>query len=342
MRIFLYSLSVIYGLITSIRNMLFDIGILESIRHKVPVICIGNLSIGGSGKTPHTNYITKLLSPKYNVAILSRGYGRTSSGFKYVYTNSSPYEIGDEPLQLKLNNPNCIVAVNKNRNEGIKRILSNYPATNVILLDDGFQHRSTNAGLNILLTPFLEPFIDDHIIPLGRLRESKAAANRADVVLLTKTPLNTKEINKNAIVKRLNLKKFQEEYFSSIIYNKYRCIINNEILENEKDYSVTLVCGIANPGLIVEYLKKQKIKVNLIKFNDHHKYTSKDIKNILSIHKKNKSVKKLILTTEKDAEKIKQFSSYLSNEKVYYLPIEIIINNKEKFEKRLLNYVTKN
>jgi len=196
MRFLLYSLSIIYGIITTLRNYLFDHGILKSETHRIPIICIGNLSLGGSGKTPLINYIAKLLSPSYEVAILSRGYGRQSSGFNYVELVSSASDIGDEPLQLKLNNPNCTVAVNKNRNKGVEKILSDYPETNIILLDDGFQHRKIKAGLNIIVTPFHNLFVKDNLLPLGTLRESSDRSKVADIILVSKTPNNTNQLKK--------------------------------------------------------------------------------------------------------------------------------------------------
>ncbi|MEC7864008.1 MAG: tetraacyldisaccharide 4'-kinase, partial [Bacteroidota bacterium] len=326
MRLLLYALSIIYGIIISLRNSLFDYGILKTKTHNLPIICIGNLSVGGSGKTPHTNYIAKLLAPNYKVAILSRGYGRKSSEFNYVELDSAVSAVGDEPLQLKLNNPNCIVAVNNNKNKGVKKILIDHPGTNVILLDDGFQHRRIKAGLNIIVTPFDKPFIKDNLLPLGTLREPASAATRADIILVSKTPKDITPTEKKGIIENLHLKAHQKGYFSSITYYKYKCIKNNIELENKQDYSITLVSGIANPTPLVNYLKKQGRKVNLIQFADHHNYTSKDIENILLEHNKNKDIKKLILTTEKDATKLRELLSDFKGEPVYYTPIDMIVN----------------
>ena len=342
MRLILYLLSIIYGVCINLRNVLFDYNILKSKEHKIAVICIGNLSMGGSGKTPLTNYIAKTLSQDYKIAILSRGYGRKSSKFKYVELNSTISAVGDEPLQLKINNPNCIIAVNSNRNYGVEKILFDHPKTNVILLDDGFQHRRIKAGLNIIVTPFYKSFVKDKLLPLGTLREPTNEARRADIILISKTPENATSMEKKELIKHLNLKAHQKAYFSSIIYHKYKSIHNNAKMKDERGYSITLVSGIAEPNPIVEHLEKEGKKVTLIKFPDHHNYTQKDVKNILSIHKKNKSSKKLILTTEKDATKLKQFSTHFKGENVYYMPIDIVINSKEIFEKQLLDYVTTN
>ena len=341
MRVFLYLLSIIYGLIITIKNFLFDHDILKSKTHNIPIICIGNLSMGGSGKTPHTKYIAKLLSKDYKVAILSRGYGRKTSGFKYVKLDSHPLITGDEPLEIKTNNPNCIVAVNNNRNKAVEKILIDHPNINLILLDDGFQHRKINAGLNIIVTPFLKPFFTNNLIPLGTLRESTKESKRADIIIVSKTPkINTKE--KKNTLENLNLKRNQQAYFSEIKYQKYKSLKNDKELSNSQEYNITLVTGIANPNPLIQHLKEKEIKFNLIKFADHHNYTQKDIQKILLTHKKNKSVKKLILTTEKDAMKLKQFLNIFKQEKVYYIPIDITINNPEKFKTQLLNYVKKN
>jgi tetraacyldisaccharide 4'-kinase len=342
MRLLLYLLSIIYGVVTNLRNSLFDYGILKSKTHDIPIICIGNISLGGSGKTPHTNYIAKLLSPNYKVAIISRGYGRKSSGFNYVELDSDTSVVGDEPLQLKHNNSNCIVAVNNNRNNGVKKILIDHPATNVILLDDGFQHRRIKAGLNIIVTPFYKLFTEDNLLPLGTLRESINEARRADIILVSKTPEHTKPIAKKGVIESLNLKAHQKGYFSSITYHKYKCIENETGLENEQDYSITLVSGVENPTPLVNHLEEQGRKVNLIKFTDHHNYILKDIENILLVYNKDESTKKLILTTEKDATKLRQFSVNFKRENVYYIPIDIVVTGRGKFEKQLLDYVTNN
>ena len=329
-------------MIISARNTLFNYGILESKLISIPTICIGNLSIGGNGRTPLTNYIAKILSKNYNVAILSRGYGRLSKGFYLVNTNSDPLNTGDEPLQLKISNPDCIVAVNSNRHEGILKIMHKYPQTQVILMDDGFQHRWVRAGLNIIISTYQNLYTKDNLLPLGTLREPKKEAKRAEIIIVSKTPYNLNQDQKSNIIKNLKLNKNQTGYISSIKYNKYKCVFNNTELKNEEDYSVTLITGIVNHNLLVEHLKKLDRKVNLIKYSDHHNYTSKDINDILLTYKKDKNTKKLILTTEKDATKIRKFDMKFRGVKVYFIPIEIIFSNKKIFEKQILEYVKEN
>ena len=234
------------------------------------------------------------------------------------------------------------MSVNNNRNEGVKKILMNNPDIDLILLDDGFQHRKIKAGLNIIITPFESLFVDDTLLPLGTLREPANAAKRADIIIVSKTPQNLESTKKNNILENLKLRSHQKVYFSSITYHKYRCIKNNTELENEQDYNITLVSGIANPDPLIYYLKEKVQKVNSLRFPDHHNYTVKDVDKILLVHKKEKSRKKLILTTQKDATKLKKFVPNFKGENVYYVPIEIVINDKTNFERKLLNYVTKN
>ncbi len=342
MHLVLYLLSIIYRMICSLRNSLFDYNILKSKEHTIPIICIGNLSIGGTGKTPHTSYIARVLSPYYKVAIISRGYRRKSSSFSYVELNSPVSSVGDEPLQLKLNNPNCIVAVNNNRNKAVERIILDHPERNVILLDDGFQHRKIKAGLNIIITPYYKLFTKNNLLPLGTLREPANEAARADIIIVSNNPNNVTPTERRAISESLNLKAHQKEYFSSITYQKYKNIEDNTELENEQDYNVTLVTGIANPDPLMKHLERKGRKVYLIKFYDHHNYTLRDVEKILLAHNKNKSTRKLILTTEKDATKLRQFLTNFKGNKIYYIPIDVVVNNNKKFEKQLLDYVRRN
>jgi len=342
MRYLLFPLSFVYGSITAIRNLLFDYGIFKSKTYNIPIICIGNLSVGGTGKTPHTQYLINLLQNNYKVAVLSRGYGRKTSNLQIVESTSNPSEVGDEPLQLKQNNPDCLVLVEKNRNKGVKHILKEFPETEVILLDDGYQHRWLKAGFNILITPYSSPYYKDSLMPVGNLRESKKGAERASAIVFSKTPENINPTLKKGMLERLHLFAHQKAYFSCINYCTWRCISTNEEFTSDEKYSITLVSGITNPKPLVDYLQNAGHKVKHLKFADHHNYTPNDIANILSKYNKDSSAKKLILTTEKDATKLRVFEKDFSTANVYYLPIEIDFEDKEKFEKQLKNYVAKN
>ena len=342
MRYLLFPLTIIYGSITTIRNLLFDYGIFKAKTYNIPIICIGNLSVGGTGKTPHTQYIISLLKDNYKVAILSRGYGRKTSNLQIVESTSTAAEVGDEPLQLKQNNPDCIVVVEKNRNKGLQQILKDFPETGVILLDDGYQHRWIKAGFNILITPYSTPYYKDSLMPVGNLRENKKGAERANAIVFSKTLSNSNPTEKKGMVKKLNLFAHQKAYFSHINYGTCKCISTNKEFIPDEQQSITLVSGIANPNPLVDYLQAAGHKVKHLKFADHHNYTNNDIANILKKYNQDSSTKKLILTTEKDATKLRVFEGEFGTANLYYLPISIEFEGKEKFEKQILNYVAKN
>lgn len=342
MRFIFYPISLIYGSIVYLRNLLFDIGVFKSQSHPIPIICIGNLSVGGSGKTPHTNYIAKLLSKNYKVGILSRGYGRKTKNFNYVNIDSKAIEVGDEPLLLKQNNTSCIVAVNNNRNKGVKKMLNDYPNLNVILLDDAYQHRWIKAGLNILISPFYNPFYKDALLPLGTLRESSSNSNRSDIIIISKTPKNTNPTEEKGMLESMHLKAHQKAYFSAINYNHFKCIDSNKNFIPKESYSITLVSGIVKTEPLVEYLENQGHSVNQIIFKDHHNYNAIDTQKILAKYNADESVKKLILTTEKDATKLKELLVHFKDSNFYYIPIDIIFEKQEDFDRQILNYVAKN
>jgi tetraacyldisaccharide 4'-kinase len=342
MRYLLFPFSFIYGSITAMRNLLFDYGIFKSQSYTIPIICIGNLSVGGTGKTPHTQYLLDLLKNNYKVAVLSRGYGRKNSNLQFVETTSNATKVGDEPLQLKQNNPECLVVVEKNRNKGVKKILNDFPETEVILLDDGYQHRWIKAGFNILITPFSSPYYKDYLMPVGKLRESKKGVSRANAVIFSKTPENTNPTLKKGMLERLHLFAHQEAYFSGIQYHRFKCINNNTELEENNPYSITLVSGIANANPLIKYLEEKGHSINHLKYSDHHNYSSNDIDTILAEYNADKSIKKLILTTEKDATKLKQFLPHFKDVNFYYIPIEIKIDQSKKFKNQILDYVEKN
>ena len=338
----LIPLSFIYGSITAIRNLLFDYGIFKSVSHNIPVICIGNLSVGGTGKTPHTQYIINLLKTDYKVAVLSRGYGRKTSTLQYIETTSTATKVGDEPLQLKLNNPNCLVVVEKDRNKGVKQILKDFPETQVILLDDGYQHRWIKAGFNILITPYSYPYYKDSLMPVGNLRESKKGAERASAIVFSKTPKNINPTFKKEMLERLHLFTHQKAYFSHINYCTWKCISTNEEFIPDEHQSITLVSGIVNPKPLVEQLEKKGHTISQIRFKDHQSYTNYDAQKILGKYNADESTKKLILTTEKDATKLRELLANFEDANFYYIPIDIAFSEQEIFDRQILNYVAKN
>ena len=341
MRYFLKLFSSIYNIITSLRNLLFDFQILRSKTYNIPIICVGNLELGGTGKTPHVQYIISLLKSKYKIAVLSRGYGRKTSITKYVEANDSVDLVGDEPLQIKKNNPSCLVVVEKNRNKGIKNILEKHKEIEVIILDDGFQHRWLKAGLNIILTDFSKPYYNNHLFPYGTLRENKKNSKRADIIILTKTPKGTTPKQKKEIIKKINLNTNQKSFFSEIKYGDWKHLNKNVTIKEKNNFSIILVTGIANPANLINHLKNNN-QINHIRFPDHHNYNLEDVSNILYKYNNNKTDKKIIITTEKDAVKLSTFKNELNNVNVYYICISIKLDKKQKFDEEILEYVKKN
>ena len=342
MRLLLFPFSFLFAIITNIRNLLFDMGILPSKTFNIPVICIGNLSVGGTGKTPHSDYIINLLKENYNVAVISRGYGRATKGFKEVKSDSSPSKVGEEALLLKQRHPNCFVSVCANRKTGIEAILKNHIDVDVILMDDGFQHRRVNAGLNILLTTFKTPYYKDYLLPMGTLRESKRNAERAEIIVVTKSPKEINPTEKKEIIQQLNLNAIQHCFFSEIQYRNWKCLRTNKEFEPDENYSITLVTAIANATQLAEQLKENGHSITHLSYLDHHHFTKNDVKKILNNYKEDKSAKKLILTTEKDAVKLKPFENNFENVNIYFAPINIKIREKEEFEKQIEEYVRTN
>lgn len=350
----LYPLSWLYGMGVCLRNKLFDWRWLRSKSFDVPVICVGNLAVGGTGKTPHTEYLIKLLlREKLHVATLSRGYKRKSKGYVLATAESSVRKIGDEPYQIKNKFPDIGVAVDENRCHGIKQLLQlENPAVDVVLLDDAFQHRPVKAGLNILLTDFHRLFCEDALLPAGRLREPAGGKNRAQIVIVTKCPDNIKPIDFNIITKRLQLYPYQQLYFSRFRYGKLMPLFP-EMGENRKerisckgDEQVLLVTGIASPAPLVEEVKSYTPNVKLLAFGDHHDFSAKDLQLIEGEFSQLEESKRLIITTEKDATRLKNHPALSEALKpyIYVLPIEIefLQNQQHIFNQNIIGYVRTN
>ena len=332
----LFPISLVYWIITSIRNIFFEIGIFKENKFNIPIIGVGNITVGGTGKTPHSQYISELLQKKFKIAILSKGYGRKTKEFKYVNINSNCNEVGDEPLQMKKNLPKEIVAVDHKRVNGLNKIMKEHPSVNCIILDDAFQHRSVKIGFNILLCDYNNPIYKDHMMPVGLLRESKKGIERADCVVISKCPENLTLEESNRIKKKLKFTK--EVFFSKVVYDKIISLNGNKTIKKSSIKKVLLVTGIANSSPIIEYLEKLNIQIKHIKCKDHFNYQKKDINKIIDIYKREIS-EIIILTTEKDAQKMKVFEE-LSKFPVYYLKVSIdFIRNKDKFEEKILKYV---
>lgn len=321
----------IFFLISWVRNKLFDLNFLKSKTYSIPVICVGNLSVGGTGKTPMIEYLVRFLSKDFFLAILSRGYKRDTSGFILANDNTTVGEIGDEPYQYKYKFNDVLVAVDANRQNGIETLLGLNNSPDIILLDDGFQHRKVKAGLYILLTSFYKLFTEDFLLPYGDLRESKRGAKRADVVIVTKCPKDLNEGDKIEIAKRLKLTSNQKLFFSSIsyddtIYSERESTSINKL--NSLKFS--LVTGIANSEPLVAYLESIGLSFEHLNYKDHYNFTEKDLDKLNS--------KKLILTTEKDFMRLK---GKLDEAKLFYLPIKTEIYNEDDFKTLVRQFVLK-
>ena len=327
-KILFWIFSIPFSLVTEIRNFLYNIGVLKSSEFNTPIISIGNLVLGGSGKTPIIEYLVRLLSYNYKVAVLSRGYGRKSTGFILADTNSDASLIGDEPMQYFRKFKNIIVSVDSNRVRGINKLINLNLKPEVVLLDDAFQHRKVKPGISILLTEFNNLYSEDNIFPLGNLRESTGNANRADIIIVTKCDKNINKDQKRHIIQKLNIGGNQKIYFSSIKYSKmvYDKENSKSIIEF-KNIKFTLVTGIADSTYLINYLNDNEYNFNHISFKDHHDFSNSDIIKI--------DQNDLIITTEKDY--VKLFTKITSV--LYYLPIEFVIDNEVDFNKQILDYI---
>lgn len=325
----LFPFAIPYGLITSIRNFLYDKGILKSYSFDIPIIAVGNLSVGGTGKTPQIEYLIRLLSPIYKVAVLSRGYKRKSEGFILANETSTAEILGDEPFQMFQKFPQVQFAVDADRRNGISKLLAQKEKPQVILLDDAFQHRKVKAGFYIMLTMYDDLFCDDYMLPTGNLRESRSGAKRADVILVTKCPKDLSEEEQLEIKKKIGSEK--TILFSYIDYDEKVYGIDGEIsVEEIKATQKVLLAGIANPIPFFNYLQQEKD--TLAVFADHHHFTKSEIEAV-----DEKANGRIIVTTEKDYVRLKKHSLKSA---IYYLPIRSnFVKNKEEFDKNILNYV---
>lgn len=333
LRILLFPFSVLYGIIVTVRNLLFDYGVLTSTSFKIPIITVGNLSVGGTGKTPQIEYLIRLLQNEYQITVLSRGYKRKSEGFVLANKNTKVEELGDEPFQFHQKFSKINVAVHGNRVEGVQKILTQKPSTNLILLDDAYQHRKIKAGYQILLTAYSDLFYKDFMLPTGNLRELWWGKKRANSIVVTKCPEDLSVATQEEIKSKIKPASHQQVFFTTIGYAKILKGTKELLLEDLTSEKVTLITGIAKPESLVDYLKSKAINFEHIAFPDHHHFSEEEIK---MIQQKSKTSK--ILTTEKDYVRLENNLSEL-----YYLPIEtVLLNRKKEFDTAILNFVSNN
>lgn len=334
-----------------LRNKLFDLGILPSARVEIPTVSVGNLCVGGTGKTPHIEYLIRLLKTEFYIATLSRGYGRKSSGFVQADTQSSATDIGDEPMQFKKKYSGIRVAVDGNRVRGIKKLLINYPSLQAILLDDAFQHRAVTAGISVVLTDFSKLYLNDFMMPTGSLREFRSGIVRADIIIVTKCPEILLPIERKRLINEIKPMPHQRIYFSYIKYGQLIPIHGekNPFTKEyyfERNFSIVLLTGIANTSPLEYYLKDKIKNIERAKFPDHHQFSKKDLDHVKKIFDNIASANKIILTTEKDAMRLKdqEYADIIKDLPLFYIPIEIEFHDKDKeeFNEQILHYVRTN
>ena len=332
-RYLLLPLSFLYGIVLWVRNKLFDKNYLKSSSFNFPVICIGNLAVGGTGKTPMVEYLLRLLKNDYETATISRGYKRKTKGYGLANDNTTALDIGDEPMQFHLKFPEVSVAVGEERLEAIPQLLHDRPQTQVIILDDAFQHRQVTAGLNILLTDYSNLYTRDFVLPGGELRDVKASAKRAQIIIVTKCPINLTEAESNVITQELKPEPYQQVFFTEIVYsNPYHLFSKKEIILLQST-DVSLVCGIANPTPLQDFLTNHVHTYDMLRYPDHHIFDSGDLAEIKKQFNKITAADKIILTTEKDGVRLKKFENELKELPVYVLPIQhsFMFNGAQKF-----------
>lgn len=343
-------LSWIYGLAVEFRNNLFDTGVLQQKEYPIPIICVGNLTVGGTGKTPHIEYLIRLLSDKYKVAVVSRGYKRKSNYLQVVQTNSDVNRVGDEPLQMKLKYPKTTIVVDKDRRNAIDYLLkqSKDEQPDVILLDDGYQHRYVKPSLSILLMDSNRPIYEDILLPAGNLREPIRRKDRASIVVVTKCSENMQPINFRIIANGLDLFPFQSLYFTSFVYHRLQPVfpsLNKETcsLDNIRKKHVLLLAGIASTKSLEEKLSTKTYNLQTLFFPDHHFYDKGDVR-VIEKQFATMPDDKIVITTEKDAVRL-QTLSYISDdlkENLYYLPIKVSFLEDietESFNNKIINHV---
>ncbi len=345
----------LYGLGVNIRNALFDWGVWKQQRFDVPVVCVGNLAVGGTGKTPHVEYLVRLLGEKYRVAVVSRGYRRRTKGFLLANLQHTYEEIGDEPYQILHKFPHIQLAVDSNRCRAIEQLLAQDKAIRpeVILLDDAYQHRHVQPSLAILLTDYARMFNQDKLLPEGRLREPEQAKRRADIVIITKTPCELKPIEYRIAETNLHLLAHQRVFFTHIGYEEIKPVCSPKVRQEGKEtpaqseqltkQAVLALCGIASPRPFIEEVKRRYAKVHVLTFPDHHAFSEGDIRRIESAFASIPEKDKWILTTEKDATRLvsNPYLNEATRERLFYLPIRIdFAQAREKeFDQNILRHI---
>ncbi len=343
-RILLYPFALLYGIVVSLRFWLYHTQILRSISFDIPVISVGNLSAGGTGKTPHIEYMIRLLRQYLPVGVLSRGYKRKTTGFQLVQTQDSALASGDEPLLIKKKYPDIAVAVGESRIEAIPQLLSRHPELKTLLLDDAYQHLALKPGLSILLTEYGAPFTKDHLMPAGRLREWRSGYKRADIIIVTKCPPVLDDATRTKMLNEIQPQPHQQVYFSYYQYGTPYALFQSGVsLEQMGDTDIFLVCGIARTDYLTDYLAEKAHSLKYLEFGDHHFFSNHDIARISAIYKNIESDRKVILTTEKDAVRLLAHRKYLLHHQIplFVQPIQVAFHggDGERFDEDIRQFL---
>ncbi len=340
-RYLLFPFSLLYGAIIWLRNYCYDKGIFKSASFNFPLICIGNLAVGGTGKTPMTEYLVRSLQQKYKIATLSRGYKRKTKGFAIADATATALEIGDEPMQLHQKFPGLVVAVGEERLVAIPQLLHAAPSLQAILLDDAFQHRQVKAGLNILLTEYKNLFTRDFMLPAGDLRDVRASRKRADIFVVTKCPPELSTEEKKALIKEINPAEHQCVFFTETIYAEPYHLFTRQPVNFSADTDILLICGIANPRPLKDFLAANVHTYQMQRYADHHIFSIDDMEDIRKEFESMASGRKIMLTTEKDAVRLQKFEKELSHYPLYVLPVEhsFLFGEASLFEQKIETFI---
>lgn len=340
----LYPISLLYGIIVWLRNKLYDAGLISSIQFSVPVISVGNLSTGGTGKTPHIEYLIRLLQYEYKTATMSRGYKRNTTGFYLAGPGTDAAMIGDEPMQFHHKFPEVVISVCEDRMTGIPRLLGERPDIDVVLLDDAFQHRSVKPGLNILIIDHAKPFYKDFILPFGSLRESRKAYKRAGIIIVSKCPADISAAEQQAMIRKINPLPHQSIFFSKIAYRHMADLFSGEPASLPPSAHVVMVSGIAKPEPMLEYLRQQAQEVHLLRYPDHHYFSQHNLEEIHQTFTNWDVSGKVIVTTEKDAARLLIHRDILEAWKVQILVLPVAVQflkNGQQFDDAVKAYIVR-
>lgn len=340
-RILLLPFALLYWLAIAVRNWLYDKNISRSSSFGLPLICVGNLSVGGTGKSPMVEYLVRLLKNQFKVATLSRGYKRKTKGYALAGPATTALEIGDEPMQFHLKFPDVPVAVGEERLVAIPQLLHDKPDTETIILDDAFQHRSVKAGMNILLTDCNNLFTRDFYLPTGDLRDLKSSYKRAQIIVVTKCNPSITSEEKQKIIKEINPQKGQQVFFTSIEYGEVYHILDRKTTSLTENTEVLLVSGIANPRPLEALLEKYCKSYHIMPYSDHHIFTIDDLKDIGKKFSNLEAENKIILTTEKDAVRLVKFNTEIADWPIYVIPVRhhFLFGEGEIFNQSVINYI---